>query len=380
LPLGRRCATEQFGVALRITFVRTATRLPLARKAAAISVLTRQQRRIPTVKRIEQALGWCWGYLNSRVQSYVMTVNSCLNRIQDVTWLVGDGRSGTTWATGLINWDRRCCEMNEPFHPRCVKAMKNLRLHEYIRPEDSGHELLPVASKVFSGRLRHPRVTWNNHALTYRSLVIKDVFVNLLACWAARHFPDLKIVLLIRNPFAVALSKWKTRHWRWMTDPKEFLDQKALLEDYLRPFEDLIATERDDFIERQVLIWAIIHYVPLLQFKPGQIHIAFYENLIEHPEQELARLFGYLTPESADRMTAGALQIRTRPSSMALDRGKLNRDQWPIGQWKEALSAEQISRGMRILARFGLDRLYDDARPREDPFPGASPTGFLTQG
>jgi hypothetical protein len=331
------------------------------------------------VNPINHALGWCWGYLNSRIQSYVITANSRLGRLKEVTWLIGDGRSGTTWATDLINWDKRYCELNEPFHPRCVKAMRGLRLHQYIRPDDPGLAVLPAASKVFSGRLRHPRATWYNYSLAYRGLVVKDIFANLFACWAARHFPEVKIVLLIRNPFAVALSKRKTRHWHWMTDPGEFLEQEALVEDYLKPFEDLIATAPEDFIERQVLIWAIIHYVPLLQFEPGQIHIVFYENLLRHPERELARLFGYLVPDSTDRMTAGAMEIRTRPSNMALDHNGLNQEPRPIGRWRESVSAEQIERGMKILARFGLDRLYDGALPREDPFPESSAAGFLVR-
>jgi hypothetical protein len=287
-----------------------------------------------------------------------------MGNYREVVWLIGDGRSGTTWLSDLINWEKSYREMFEPFHPKFVRQMNGLLFNQYVRPDDAAHRLLPVASEVFCGRLRDDRVDQANRGLWYRGLLIKDVFASLFACWAARQFPNLKIVLLIRNPFAVALSKWKTKDWHWTTDPRDFLKQGSLADDYLRPFEDLIRAAGDDYIENQVLIWAILHYVLLLQFKPGELHVVFYEDLLRQPEQELTRLFRYLKPDCVDRMTEGALRVLPRPSRVAPKDKKVVGATWRIGAWKDELSAEQIERGAKILARFGLDRLDDaDSRP-----------------
>ena len=160
----------------------------------------------------------------------VMSANRRRGNFRDAIWLFGDGRSGTTWVSELINWDRSYREMFEPFHPKKIRRMRGMRLHQYIRPGDSDHPFLRRASDVFSGRFSSPRVDHANWSLSYRGLLIKDIFANLLAGWAAQQFPAVKMVLLIRNPFAVALSKSKRRRWSWLTDPSELLAQPELVD------------------------------------------------------------------------------------------------------------------------------------------------------
>jgi len=77
----------------------------------------------------------------------------------------------------------------------------------------------------------------------------------------------------------------------WLEDPSELLKQGPLHQDYLRPFEGVIRGVGDDVILRQVLIWAILHYVPFRQFQPGRLHVIFYEDVVRSSEQELSRLF-----------------------------------------------------------------------------------------
>jgi hypothetical protein len=306
----------------------------------------------------------------------VMAANYYLGHFRDVVWVFGDGRSGTTWVSDLVNWDESRREMFEPFHPKMVRGMQELCFYQYIRPGDSEHRFFRRASAVFSGRFCSVRTDHANWRLSYRGLLIKDIFANLLACWAARQFPAVKMVFLIRNPFAVALSKFRRKGWNWLTDPSELLAQQPLVHDHLQPFEDVIRGVGDDFILRQVLIWAILHYVPLRQFEPGRIRVVFYEDVVRHPERELLRLFRYLKPDSADCMTQGALGIVARPSRVTGRRKRAAGGPWPIGQWRKEVSGEQLREGLKILAHFGLDQLYgDDAMPRPEFLPGPEARG-----
>jgi hypothetical protein len=66
------------------------------------------------------------------------------------------------------------------------------------------------------------------------------VFANLFAYHLCQRFPNVKPALLIRKPFEVALSKHKKSNWNWTTDPRDFLKQPQLVEDYLQPFAELI--------------------------------------------------------------------------------------------------------------------------------------------
>ena len=229
---------------------------------------------------------------------------------------------------------------------------------------NNAETLLKLTCKVFSGTFFHRRVDQGNLKLVYNRLLIKDIFANLFAYWAYEHFPHLKIILLIRNPFAVALSKYKVRDWPWMKDPKKFLDQSDLLEDYLSPFEDMIRQVGDSFLERQILIWSIIHYVLLLQFNSNSLCTIFYEDFYRNPERELLRIANFKSDRGVQAIQAIDPQVLNRPSKVSGNQSNIIKGNSPIDAWKNEIPIEQIDKGYKILNRFGLDCLYkDDVHP-----------------
>lgn len=272
-------------------------------------------------------------------------------------WLIGDGRSGTTWAAGLINWKKNLREMFEPFHPFFVEEAKNISRHLYVRADDKKNDLNRVAPLVFSGKLVNRRVDADNSfRRKYDGLLIKDIFANLFAFWAARRFPDLKIILLIRNPFAVALSKRRTNSTLWMTEPKDFLQQSELFEDHLNPFKDLFLQTGDDYFEKQILIWSVIHYVPLRQFERERILPVFYEDLYTNPEREMKKICEFTDAENENGWT----KIFDKPSRVAWEKSNVVSGKSPVTAWQSEVSKTQIKNSEKILERFGFARLYDD--------------------
>ena len=211
-------------------------------------------------------------------------------------WLIGDGRSGTTWVSDLINYDKFYREVFEPFHPFLISPNKFLSSHYYARPGTKNQELYDVSKRVFSGNFSHPRTDFNNSNKIYNALFIKDIFANLFSYWVHENFDDLKIILLVRNPFAVALSKYHKRHWHWVNDPMTLFNQLDLRNDYLYAYEDIIfdTVKMNSFILNQILIWAIIHFIPFRQFNSEEIHLLFYENILTNPIEELSRLTNYI--------------------------------------------------------------------------------------
>ena len=201
--------------------------------------------------------------------------------------------------------------MFEPFHPFGRYAMDFLTPLLYMRPDVSNELLSKAAEEVFSGRFTNSRVDGANCSLLHQGLIIKDVFANLFAYWAAQRFPWLKIVLLVRNPFAVALSKRKTRDWSWVKDPLELLSQEALRADYLAPYEDLIlkVSREGTFLERQILIWTVVNLVPLQQFRLGDLYVAFYEDVVSDPQGEIARMQDFTKPDASRAMCASGPMI-----------------------------------------------------------------------
>lgn len=287
------------------------------------------------------------------------SINYHLDNYQDVVWVGGDGRSGTTWLSDLINWDKRCRELFEPLHPGFVKQARSFGFFPYIRPEDSSSLVSTfLLRSVLSGKFKNFRADVSQPQLFYQGLLIKAIFANLLMGWLHKNAPSTKKILIIRNPFSVALSKQRYQHWIWMTNPKQFLDQKLLMSDYLMPFEHLIHASKDNFIENQILIWAIIHYVPFQQLAQGDVHVLFYEDLFLNPEVEISKVFRYLYDEEINVFDEALLSKIRKPSRTQGKKFSTLSSASPLDIWKNELQPTQIDSGMKILEEFGLDSIY----------------------
>jgi len=234
--------------------------------------------------------------------------------------------------------------------------------HQYIHQNDSNEKLTALANNIFNGSFTNSRVDSENRVLSHKCLLIKDIFANLLCYWAVARFPDIKPVLLIRNPFSVALSKFKKKDWFWETDPLNLLNQPALKEDYLLPFEDEIkrVSREKGFILNQVLIWSIINYVPLRQFAPGSIHICFYEDIYNDPNKEISKLLQFVRGKQAGLPIAIPKNIVERPSRVTGPASKLLSGRSPVSSWMNELEPKLIDDGLKILQSFGFGNLYDD--------------------
>ncbi len=296
------------------------------------------------------------------VRETVLRANYRCGNYEDVIWLIGAARSGTTWVSSLIGHEKRLREVFEPFNSRFDEQMSFLQPHQYMRPGESNELLEKIATDVFSGKFMHPRVDRWSRSLVYKGLLVKDVFANLLACWATQRFPRVKTVFLIRNPFPAVLSLTKKQRWYWIKDPADFLIQPTLVEDHLAPFEELIrdVSARKDTIESQILIWSILNYVPLRQFAPGQCHICFYEDVFRDPDGEILKIFKF-TGQKTDAETLRLnRKLVSRASPTSGPESTLVSGTSPLTSWKNELSTRQIDSGLKILEQFGLAELYDE--------------------
>jgi Sulfotransferase domain len=305
----------------------------------------------------------------TQAKSLALAANYYCGHYREVVWLIGDGRSGTTWVASLINHEQRYREMFEPFHPRVLEPARGFLPNQYIRPDDSRDTFQAAAADVFSGRLTHTRVDADTRPGIYKGLLIKDIFANLFARWALQRFPGLRIVLLVRNPFAVAVSKLHKRQWCWTVDPLDLLNQPDLRDDYLQPFEDVIrrVSGRNDYIQNQILIWSILNYVPLLQFRAEQLHVVFYEDVCGRPDEEVSRIVSHTRPDDVGPRATISPEIVRKPSRVTAPGSAVMAGASPIDSWRREVTPAQIEAGLGILAHFGLDGLYRlDSTPNRD--------------
>ena len=278
-------------------------------------------------------------------------------------WLVGDGRSGTTWVCDLINHRQRYRELFEPFHPQYVDEARPLAPNKYFRAKQGEGLFLDFVSKILAANIDNPRVVPPAYEskTEFAGVLVKDIFANLAIYAVYRNFPRVKPILLIRNPFAVAYSKYIKRRWSWVVNPTFLLKQPMLMRDYLSEHEELIKHihRKQDYFLNLILIWAVIHYVPIRQFHPHELHVCFYESVFRDPKSEIEAILNYVEdPAGIDESIFTETFYRS-PSRTSGTANSLRSERGPISEWQTQLPQNLIKEGRLLLAEFGLDTLYN---------------------
>jgi hypothetical protein len=280
-------------------------------------------------------------------------------------FIAGTGRSGGTWLCDILNQRNEYRLVFEPFHPKRAPWMKPFGERPYRRPGDVDAELLELARSIVTGRVRHAWTERFNRRFIAHRRLIKEDYANLLLKWLHVNFPGMPLVLLLRHPCAVALS-FATHGYRGAVLP--LLEREALFRDFLHPYADEIRKARDVF-ERTLFLWCVEALVPLRQFRPGELHVVFFENLVRSPESEVAGLLSHLGRRCGDldldpqRLERPSLTARRASSAVFTGAD-------PVESWRSRVGEAQRRRALEILGLFGLDALYTDA-----PMP--RPAGLL---
>jgi hypothetical protein len=267
-------------------------------------------------------------------------------------FLAGSGRSGTTWVQELINYHADHRVIFEPFLSTMVPFCRYFQRKQYLRDTDNSREFVGPARRILGGDFRNEWTDQYNDQPVYHLRLIKEIRANLLLHWLHTHFPRVPIVFLMRHPYAVVSSQLRGR---WGLIAADLLRQPNLVEDFLSPFAGLIHTAQDDF-ENLLLVWCVENYVPLRQFKRGEIFLLFYEELVRHPEREVERLFSFLKRPVEE----GAFAQFRRPSAQSRSWSAILTGDDPLNSWRRHIDSDQLRRGLQILGVFGLDELYDD--------------------
>lgn len=267
-------------------------------------------------------------------------------------FLAGSGRSGTTWVQELINHARDHRVIFEPFLGTVVPFCRHFERKQYLREADDSPAFLGPAQTILSGEFRNEWTDQYNDRPVYHKRLIKDIRANLLLHWLRRHFPTVPIIFLMRHPCAVVSSQLRGR---WGLHAADLLRQPQLVGDFLAPFAGLIRCAQDDF-DNLLLVWCVENYIPLQQFKRGEIFLLFYEELVQHPEREVARLFRFIKRP----VEPGAFEQLRRPSAQSRRWSAVVTGGDPLDSWRRHLDTHHVRRAVQLLRLFGLDELYDE--------------------
>lgn len=273
--------------------------------------------------------------------------------------LAGTGRSGTTWISEVINYRNEYRIMDEPFRNVAVDICSHFNAMQYIRPDDKAPLFLEPVGTILSGRLRNAWTDRFNTKTVVTRRLVKAIRANLFLKWMVNNFPSLRVAFLMRHPAAVTLSQWKLD---WDIDLGAILlAQPQLMQDYLEPYRTEIE-QAESLFEKRLWMWCIENYVPLTQLQPGEVHLAFYEQFCEEPEQEIERLFSFYGKQWDESVFAAM----KRPSNSSKPDSAVIMGKRRVDSWMSKITDEQREMVDMMLRRFGLDAVYSVESPYPD--------------
>jgi len=284
--------------------------------------------------------------LNNRLSKY------CFIKINNKKqiFILGDGRSGTTWLANVLNFDGKYLDFFEPFHGRRILKLSNDRLYpiendlEIIGCNNFRLDKYARKTSHFAG-YRKPR------RIVLSGSILKDISSHFI--FQKIQVKRQKNILIIRNPFSVALSKEGYGRWHSESDIQNLLARspklQALGDKCLS--KHIVSTK---FLE-YIFIWCLLHRIILSSLDMIDVTIVFYETLLRDPVQSFETLFNYL--EDLERFNGNKKTIRNvinKPSWTTTQDNCININMVNDQPWNKKKSDQEIFQAYTILKTFDL--------------------------
>lgn len=282
------------------------------------------------------------------------------NSLEDTVLVAGSGRSGTTWLGDVINYDDSYRTIFEPFNPSRVKTWEPFGSRRYVRPNNADEQLHSTVRRILAGEIRNSWADCHNRAFIATKRIVKEISINNMLGYLEHRFPQIRIVYILRHPFAVAQSRLRLG-WDTYPDPtvktdlSVFTRQQALMDDYLEPFREKLEQASSPFA-KEVAFWAAENYAPLQQLRGSKsARIVFYEALVLKPQETLPEMMSFVGRSFNER----AEKVAIRPSGTSAREATVSdREKDLVASWKKRGDLE-VQEGLAILKTMQLDQYYD---------------------
>jgi hypothetical protein len=125
--------------------------------------------------------------------------------------IVSRGRSGSTLLCDVLNKNREFLTLFEPFNKEYNPESAQISIFSFLDPSSTNAELAYLFNQYLrAGFLNRWKYKVNKHIVHGTRILIKDIRINFMVPWIIRHFPQMKIVVLIRNPINTITSHLKS--------------------------------------------------------------------------------------------------------------------------------------------------------------------------
>ena len=324
----------------------TADRNPLWREAllsVRVTQASRQARRLGT------ALRW-----RAKSLSYVDLAPD----YRATVLLLGSARSGTTWVGEVIDRHHDHRVVFEPLRADRVPLARPFANGQYLHRDDTDPRYLEPMTRILTGRLRNPWADHLNHVLVARRRLVKEIRANLLVPWLVEQFPGMPLVLLVRHPLGVAVSR---RELGWSDHLDDELAQPALVADHLSAGQAGLLRGLTEPFARAVAQAGLETLVPLRMSRPDQVLAVTYERLVREPRAEAERVLRHVGQQPDDALDAAL----DRPSHLSRADSAVRTGADRVAAWTTRVDDRERSAAAEVIEALGLAALYSV----DDPYP-----------
>lgn len=195
---------------------------------------------------------------------------------------IGAARSGTSWLANCLRAHPEIC-LSEP------KDIRYFNFQDHEQGINKNHE------KSFSWYMNHFRhCTANKIKGEFSAIYLYDKNAPSLI---RKFFPEVKLIACLRNPIDRAYSQY----WMWRSYQR--IENRA--------FEYAIR-EESQYIERGYYSKQLKRYLEF--FSIDQMFILLFDDMINHPLEELCKVFKFLNVSTDTDISSKILRKKVNPS------------------------------------------------------------------
>lgn len=232
--------------------------------------------------------------------------------------------------------------MFEPLRRGATPELDPLKRSPYLAPDDDREQLVEPFRRMLDGRIRDPWMDHLNRAIRPRRRLVKEIRANALVPWIARQFPDVPVVVIIRQPWSVVRSRLNLG---WEDQLDWYLRDESLLEASLGgDASDL--RRLTDPVSRSLTQWMFESWAALTAETSPSVIVTPYEKL-RVDAAELERVLSH-SGQTWDDAVESAWAKKSRTTAK------------PVADTRPAAAPEAARRTemLELLERFGLPEAF----------------------
>lgn len=270
-------------------------------------------------------------------------------------FVVGHGRSGTTWIANVLAQASGAIYYHEPCRPRREFGGGINTWFKYLRPSTPDREFEAYLDPAFKGLIleRGPRFSLRvclRRLLPGYQIIVKEVAAMMSTEWVWDRY-EPKILVITRHPCGVCASEHNKRT-PTTESVRAILDNEQLVEAHLGDYVELLKSAREPY-EIYGAVWGARHRVLYDQYKRNPSwKVASYEQVARDPVKGFKALYAQFDLRWSKRVESFLSQTTTSHVEGLYEIKRYTARTY--NRWKEIMEQKEVDQVRAFVQPFGL--------------------------